>query len=742
MDDAEIERAARLQQIQMEALGTSRRDYLTTHDVADQFVGRLSTPNVELHRRVNQRGTRENQLTNEHRDNLAGWNSAWENLQKDEVLEEGLEDLNAGQSHRARLLTILPQLQGGSSTADEVQSHGRGGSHRRGGRGGSRIGTQPTRTARRRVPVDDQRDSSIRGVISSKLAIPSTAKSHNAPALKVKFPQISLSSGSSAGSSITRVRVHPGNFTLAPPSQFMSLVSNTASQTTGMTTAREDKPSTQPTQPFKTSTDAAPSSEAVQQVASAVLLDADATRANEDNISSTPHTYADDLLGMDIDESSKLPTPMQLSATIREELTRPKSIPPPAPSSLELIESQLASFLPVLKGIAHPDTVEKLKSVSVDLQRQIQQPASGITARTEGTQGPSSTLISKPTHEAHGKASQPTRSLAIAVEQRTLAWSMDVIASTESSSSSILGENITRWRYSRRRGSVDSRASASVGSSTALAERIDKLTIHESRPIASQATGYAQTYSTTNPFGPNPNPRGSVSGASSTTERSAGISVAGPQLPLFLRSQVPAEDPAAAIRAEYAAHLHRRPSPETPAIRRRSNGTAVTQGTPLVRDNCASLHQSRPREVSEVMNGIEASSSFLPDLVNSSGYRSSRNSSIGSRGFPRTNPGPGEDGAQPQRQDVAPPGTRPSRIFNIARSGHATGGNLPRFHPRQGNRSLSPPPGPTPRQTYFVAANRQPRIPAGPALPSFLANVQPEKDPGAAAAEQYSRGSG
>ncbi|KAL8928338.1 MAG: hypothetical protein Q9172_000930 [Xanthocarpia lactea] len=740
MDDADIDRAARLRQIQMEALGTSRRDYLTTHDVADQSVSRLSTPDVELHRRVNQRGTRENKLTNEHRDNLAGWNSAWENLQKDDVLEEGLEDLNAGQTHRARLLTVIPQLQGGSSTADEIQRHGRGGfpprGTGRGGRGGSRIGTQPIRTARRRVPIDDQRDSSTRGLKTSKFAIPSTAKSHNAPALQVKLPRISRSSGSSTGSSISRIRVQPGNFTLAPPSEFMSVVSNPASQTAGITTAREDNPSTQPTQPRKTPTDTAPSSEAVRQVASAVLLDGDATRANEDNVSFPPRTYADDLLGMDIDESSKLPTPMQLSATIREERTEPKSILPPAAPSLELIESQLASFLQVLKGTVHPDTVEKLKSVSVDLQRQIQQPAGGITARPEGTQQSSSMLISKPTHEAHEKASQPTRGLAIAVEQRTLAWTMDVIAGTESGSSSILGENITRGRFSHRRRYVDSPASASVGSSTALTERIDKLQIHESRPIASQATGNAQTYSTTNPFGPNPNPRGSVSGASSTTERSAGIPVAGPQLPLFLRSQDPAEDPAAAIRAEYAAYLHRRPSPETPAIRRTSNGTAVTQGAPLVPDNSAFLHQSRPRDVSEVMNGIEASPSFLPDLDNSSGYRTSRNSSITSRGFARTNP------AQPQRPDVAPSGTRPSRISDMARSGHATGGNLPRFHPRQGNRSVSPLPGPTPRQTYFSAANRRPRIPAGPALPSFLANVQPEKDPGAAAAKQYSRGSG
>ena len=53
MDGADVERAARLRQIQMEALATSRRDFLTTYNVAEQFVDRLSTPNMEYYRRVN-----------------------------------------------------------------------------------------------------------------------------------------------------------------------------------------------------------------------------------------------------------------------------------------------------------------------------------------------------------------------------------------------------------------------------------------------------------------------------------------------------------------------------------------------------------------------------------------------------------------------------------------------------------------------------------------------------------------
>ncbi|KAL8674249.1 MAG: hypothetical protein Q9168_001316 [Polycauliona sp. 1 TL-2023] len=158
-DGTDVERAERLRRLQMEALGTSRRDFLTTHDVADQFVGRLSTPNVEHHRRLNQTGSRENRGAERHRETLAGWNSAWENLQSDDALEQGLEDINAGQSHRARLLVALPQDQQGSSTATEPLRRGRGGSNPRGtgrgGRGGGLIGSQPLRTARKRLVFDD-----------------------------------------------------------------------------------------------------------------------------------------------------------------------------------------------------------------------------------------------------------------------------------------------------------------------------------------------------------------------------------------------------------------------------------------------------------------------------------------------------------------------------------------------------------------------------------------------------------
>ena len=48
-------------------------------------------------------------------------------LGNDETLEQGLEDINAGQSYRARLLTLVVHAQAGSSAADDFQGRGRGG---------------------------------------------------------------------------------------------------------------------------------------------------------------------------------------------------------------------------------------------------------------------------------------------------------------------------------------------------------------------------------------------------------------------------------------------------------------------------------------------------------------------------------------------------------------------------------------------------------------------------------------
>ncbi|KAL8766596.1 MAG: hypothetical protein Q9209_006661 [Squamulea sp. 1 TL-2023] len=700
LNGADAERDTRLRQIQMEALGTSRRDFLTTHDVAGQFLDRLSTSNVELHRRVNQRGTHESKVTDTHRDSLAGWNcmskasdpnplrltartAAWQNLQNDDALEQGLEDLNAGQSHRARLLTVVPQLQDEAFTVKEVQRRGRGGFHPRGtgrgGRGGSVVGSQPIRTARRRVPIGNENDLLTRRVIASKTPIPSLAKGSKPLALQVKLPQALLKSAASDKSRVRircvddflMLRLHslklasPGNFTLAPPEQFMSHVSTPAeitSPTASVTKALEKHSSIQLAQALGTTTKVPASnkvltlgisqsvqvptivaepqafgkvpqpgipSQAVQERAPVTLSHVEANPANKERVSSPLRSYADDLLGMETEESNVPLNPLQISTKAYED--RSKFLPSSEQPSLELLSSQLAAFLPVLKDVLPAEMVEKLESVSKDLQYQVRVPTRGSAPQTEGNQQQSSKPSSKPPYRARGEAGLPIRGLANAVQQRTLAWGKDIIAGTKPSSSSILGENVSRHRFSRRRVSVDSLASVvSIGSSTALTERIDQLQLDESRPPpASRTTDTSDKYSTTNPFGPKPASRVSVSGTtltsvhaaersqSSVVRRGSGVSTAGPQLPAFLRSQVRAEDPAAAIRVEYAATFPCGTSqaPEKPADTLSSVTTMIPRGFPIIQDNTAPLRQRHPQESRHITDAVENRPSSLAGKV-------------------------------------------------------------------------------------------------------------------------------
>lgn len=380
--------------------------------------------------------------------------------------------------------------------------------------------------------------------------------------------------------------------------------------------------------------------------ASAGTFDGDATRSNEEDISSPTRSYAVDLLGTDIDESNSLPIPMQLSAARHTE--RRQSSPPFTSPSLEHFSSQIKSFLPILRELYPAETVETLESVKVDLLRRIQESTRG------GAQQQSSVLASKPPREDGQKESLPIRgraiaveqgqepskgrtqelpslaqearakatlpSLASAVEQRTSAWGKGVIAGAESGSSSFLGENISRWRFSRRRLSLDSLASVvSAGSSTALTERIDQLRIDESRPpISSPATGSKETHATTNPFGPKPTLQGATSRSPTSsnppgipTGRGNGTHIAGPQLPLFLRSQVRANDPAAAIRAEFAASFPGRLSSNEPAANPTAGSTVVSRGASLV----LSRQQGYPQEVGATGNRVEESTFPLSNLI-------------------------------------------------------------------------------------------------------------------------------
>ncbi|KAL8850138.1 MAG: hypothetical protein Q9221_004899 [Calogaya cf. arnoldii] len=608
----------------------------------------------------------------------------------------------------------------------------------------------------------------------------------------------------------------PGKFTLVPPGQLMSGVSSFANSTTpasSLTKALKNEPPIQSNQQSNISPGVAASSKpsevsgrsaptpvsATEQQASqkappppaqapsqapAKLLDGDPTRSNDEEVALPPRSHAVDLLGMDIDEPDQLPIPMQLSATSYTD--RSQTSPRTARRALEQLSLQITSVLPAVRGILPAELVRALESVKVDGLRRIPEPT------RDGVQN-SSVLSSKPpredrerenlpirgrasavrhTHEptrdgtqqqsslARDKGSLPSRGLASAVHQRTLAWGKDVIAGAESGSSSFLGENVSRWRFSRRGASVDSFASVeSAGSSTALTERIDRLQIDESRlPINPPA---ADTYATTSPFGPKPtlNTSGIPSSSIPTgvpAGNHAGARGTGPQLPLFLRSQVRADDPAAAIQAEFAANFPGRRSTNEPAKRPTLGGAVISQGAPLVTDSSLPQRQRYPQEAGAIGNRAEESTFRLPtmigdstrleriyakyhsDLVPNDDSRISRKSSIASSNVSRAEFG--EDRARSYRQESA--GPRPTGALNAGRSDSEKDDNLPRFHPRLGNQNIAPSVGPSPSQSYFLAARRPSRVPAGPALPSFLASLQPAADPRAAAAEQYSRGSG
>lgn len=59
---------------QQEALGTTRRDRITTNDFDDTPTGLQTLDDLERVRRVNQRGTKENAVTDIEKAALSGWN--------------------------------------------------------------------------------------------------------------------------------------------------------------------------------------------------------------------------------------------------------------------------------------------------------------------------------------------------------------------------------------------------------------------------------------------------------------------------------------------------------------------------------------------------------------------------------------------------------------------------------------------------------------------------------------------
>ncbi|PGH22952.1 hypothetical protein AJ80_03001 [Polytolypa hystricis UAMH7299] len=141
--NADAAREERLKAMEIEALGTQRREILSTADAPNPFR-RITTTQLELARAASQKGTEAQKLAEAHKTELTAWSEAWKTM-GDETLED-LDDLMLGQTHRAQLTNAI-QGTGGQEYNRAKGSlrggppRGGGGSRGRGvGRGGGAVG--------------------------------------------------------------------------------------------------------------------------------------------------------------------------------------------------------------------------------------------------------------------------------------------------------------------------------------------------------------------------------------------------------------------------------------------------------------------------------------------------------------------------------------------------------------------------------------------------------------------------
>ncbi|KAE8373439.1 hypothetical protein BDV26DRAFT_272090 [Aspergillus bertholletiae] len=101
MDSAKDERLRRLQ---MEDLGTARREYISTTD--NKKVKKIRLEDIEATRLSNQPGTEAQRLAEKNQQQLTEWKNVFKKI-GDTVDLENLDDLQNGQSHRLQLSAAL-----------------------------------------------------------------------------------------------------------------------------------------------------------------------------------------------------------------------------------------------------------------------------------------------------------------------------------------------------------------------------------------------------------------------------------------------------------------------------------------------------------------------------------------------------------------------------------------------------------------------------------------------------------
>ncbi|KAL8633032.1 hypothetical protein Q9189_001286 [Teloschistes chrysophthalmus] len=139
---------------------------------------------------------------------LTATQDAWARLANDELIEEGLQDLNAGQTHRARLLAEVKSRpeKPDPRAAQEIASRGQGNRSRgtgRGGRGGTRMTLGSSRSARSRIPPSTIAEGPLRIDLPSLSKQPPTS-TVGRTSITVRLPAANAPGSTSSESHVSR----------------------------------------------------------------------------------------------------------------------------------------------------------------------------------------------------------------------------------------------------------------------------------------------------------------------------------------------------------------------------------------------------------------------------------------------------------------------------------------------------------------------------------------------------------
>ncbi|KAL9585162.1 MAG: hypothetical protein Q9212_001687 [Teloschistes hypoglaucus] len=666
--------------LQRDDLGTARRDHISTHDIPDRHYGNVTAQDLERHRLVN----RERPQSTQEGQRVAGWNAtqdAWARLANDELIEEGLQDLNAGQTHRARLLAEMKSRpeKPDPRVAQETASRGQGNRSRAtgpGGRGGARVTLGPSRSARSRIPpiTMAEQPSRINLPSLSKQPLTSTV---GRTSITVRLPAANAPGSTSSESHSSRPGTHSSSrVTLAIPSQFMSHALAAIRHEASATTA------------------------SVRKVAS--------ERSHEDPATTVPAPLHQDAAADDLRKDREVATDVAAVDSGRDARRQPQSsvqitkairYDRPKPVMGTLIDEQP---LPTMDKLKSPSNTEDLLGLQFE-ETKLANTSASSSMNTTSTLDPSAdsaaqrdlqkltatmtwslptlrskrpdvlsiiqsalAVLEKPSGEGVAEQSihAPRDGLANTVERINDQWRRQLIEGTVPSTNPIVGESVVRDRFHRQYESGDS-----VNSMASEESALTHLPgVHRSRSVTSSGAhrpGSGLSYSRSIASSDVMSPSRRTAALSTTAPRDRG-----PQLPAFLASAPHYDDPAAASRAQY------------------SGRTAALQTSPSAQPapTFPNLHDAAwtcTRNLGKVDEDA---------LVNSDDAVSHRSHVMISR------------------NEMLPS----QRVA----SSSMDDGTLPRF-PTAGNRVVSS---------------------TGPRLPAFLANAQPPKDPGAASREQYGRG--